>query len=310
MPITYRVLVLGANGMLGHMVQQVLSDSSAIEVHGTQLLSRSAPLFLDVMSGLEDLENIFNKCSGYDYLINCIGILPSQIANDDPTSIRKAIKINSIFPLEISAFCKERNAKVIHMSTDGVFSGASKCYYEEDVHDCTNVYGITKSLGEVCANNVINLRCSIIGPSPFLGGGLLEWFLRQPANAEIVGFTNQVWHGVSTYQFSKLCLAIIEGGHFGNLRNESSVFHFVPNEPITKHALLCLFGEVFNKSILINPNTSDDLTYSRILKTSYQGLRHVYPISMSPFEMVSELAAYMKIHELKSGRLKFERLGE
>jgi len=293
MALKYKVLVLGVTGMLGHMIHRVLSESVNIDVHGTHMLNREDPFYFDVMSGLRDLNIICDRSPCYDYFINCIGILPKGIVEKDPTTIRKAIKINSLFPHELSAFAKGRGIRVIHISTDGVFSGEAESYSEDDIHDCTDFYGISKSIGEVIRNNFVNLRCSIIGPSPFLREGLLEWFLKQPAGAVVSGYKNQIWHGVSTYQFGNLCLKIIEGDHFETLRKESAVFHFAPNEPVSKFDLLCIFNKIFIKHINVEAKESDDKVYKRVLKTKYSGLKNIYVYSVPAVNMVSELAFYM-----------------
>ncbi len=293
MAVKKKVLVLGVTGMLGHMVHRVLAESPAVDVHGTHIFDQQDPFYFDAMSGLRELEEICDRSLGYDYFINCIGILPGKIAEKDPTTIRKAIKINSLFPHELSAFAQERSVRVIHISTDGVFSGEADSYHEDDIHDCRDFYGITKSLGEALDKNFLNLRCSIIGPSPFLGEGLMEWFLKQPAGSVVSGFTNHIWHGISTYQFGNLCRKIIEGDHFEEIRRESAVFHFAPNEPITKFELLCLFGEAFEKHVSIEAIASDNKVYKRTLKTNYRGLRNIYPYGISTRRMVFELAFYM-----------------
>ncbi|HOC60478.1 MAG TPA: SDR family oxidoreductase [Smithellaceae bacterium] len=289
-----RVLVLGATGMLGHMVRRVLAESAVIDVEGTHVCEKGDPFYCDVTAGLDDLEAICDRTPRYDYFINCIGILPAGISGSDPATIRKAIKINSLFPHELSTLAKEREARVIHISTDGVFSGQAEIYYEDAAHDCQDLYGITKSLGEVIDGHFLNLRCSIIGPSPYLGKGLMEWFLRQPGHSTVSGYTNHIWHGVSTYQFAHLCLKIIRDDHFENLRREAAVFHFAPNEPIAKYDLLCLFQSIFKSNVNIQPVASDDKTYRRILRTRYQALQQIYPYGISAVDMVSELAAYMK----------------
>lgn len=294
MEVKKKVLVLGVTGMLGHMVHRVLAASTAIDVHGTHISDKQAPFYFNVMSGFGELEVICAMSPGYDYFINCIGILPAKIEDKNPSAIRKAIRINSLFPHELSAFAKEHGVRVIHISTDGVFSGEAESYYEDDTHDCHDFYGITKSLGEVFAENFINLRCSIIGPSPFFGEGLMEWFLKQPAGAVVSGYINHIWHGISTYQFGKLCLKIIEGDHFEGIRRESPVFHFAPNEPITKYDLLCLFKETFKKNVKVEATTSDNKIYQRILQTRYGGLKNIYPFGISVAGMVSELAFYME----------------
>jgi dTDP-4-dehydrorhamnose reductase len=288
-----RVLVLGVTGMLGHMVQRVLAASDTIDVRGTHILDKHSPFYFDVMSGLGELGVICDRSPRYDYFINCIGILPGKIIEKDPNSIRKAIKINSLFPNELSVFAKEREIRVIHISTDGVFSGKAESYYEDTTHDCTDLYGITKSLGEGVDDNFLNLRCSIIGPSPFEKGGLLEWFLQQPDATVVPGYTNHIWHGVSTYQFGKLCLKIIEGGHFKELRRESSVFHFAPNKPVKKYQLLCLFRDIFEKRVQVEAVASDENIHRRVLQTKYRGLKNIYPHGTSAARMVSDLAQYM-----------------
>lgn len=293
MAVKKKVLVLGVTGMLGHMVQRVLAASDTIDVQGTHIFDKNDLFYFDVMSGLSELEVICDRSPCYDYFINCIGILPGKIAEKDPTTIRKAIKINSLFPHELSAFAKERGVRVIHISTDGVFSGEAESYLEDDIHDCSDFYGITKSLGEVIDKHFLNLRCSIIGPSPFLGEGLLEWFLKQPDGSVVSGYTNHIWHGISTYQFGKLCLNIIEGDHFETLRKESAVFHFAPNEPIAKFDLLCLFKEVFEKHVNVESKASDDKIYKRVLQTKYGGLQNIYSFGIPVARMVSELAFYM-----------------
>jgi len=303
MAVNKKVLVLGGSGMLGHMVNRVLTEASDINVHGTQLSDKNAPFYFDVMSGLRKLEAICDQSPCYDYFINCIGILPGKISEKDPDTIRKAIKINSLFPHELSVFARDRSIKVLHISTDGVFSGEADSYFEDDTHDCRDLYGITKSLGEVFDRHFLNLRCSIIGPSPFLGEGLLEWFLKQTAGATLSGYTNQIWNGISTYQFGKLCRIIIDGNHFEELRSESPVFHFAPNEPIAKYDLLCLFKKVFEKDVDIKPRASDGRVYTRVLQTKYQGLKNIFPYGISAANMVSELACSMS-------RLKGEIINE
>jgi dTDP-4-dehydrorhamnose reductase len=288
-----KVLILGATGMLGHMVRRVLSESTSMDVQGTHLVDMQDPFYFDVLSGLDRLETICNRMSGFDYFINCIGMLPSKMADQAAGTVRKAIKINALFPHELSAFAKERGARVIHISTDGVFSGEAESYNEDDVHDCPDLYGISKSLGEVTDQHFLNLRCSIIGPSPFLGEGLLEWFLKQPAGSLVSGYENHIWHGVSTYQFASLCFKIIEGGYFDRLRRESAVFHFAPNDPVSKYNLLCLFKKIFAKTIDIEATVSDDKIYKRVLQTKHRELKKIFPFGISASRMVSELAIYM-----------------
>ena len=279
--------------MLGHMVCHVLKESGTIEVHGTHIGDVNDPYYFDVGSGMENLHEICDRSLGCDYFINCIGMLAGKITLEDPVSIRKAFQLNALFPHELSSLAKELKARIIHISTDGVFEGDANYYDEDAMHDCTDFYGISKSLGEVMDSHFLNLRCSIVGPSPFEKGGLLEWFLGQPDGAVVSGYTNHIWHGVSTYQFAKLCLKIIEENVFDSLREESFVFHFAPNEPITKYELLCFFKEYFGKNVEIEAKQSDEITHKRILHTKYERLKKLYPFGLSAREMMSEFVPYV-----------------
>jgi dTDP-4-dehydrorhamnose reductase len=283
--------------MLGNMVYGVLGHSEVLEVHGTRPDDRRDAFYFDVEKGMATLAEICERSGSYDYFINCIGMLAAKIRLSDSVSVKRAIKLNTLFPHELSAFAISRGIRIIHISTDGVFSGNAESYDEDAPHDCNDLYGITKSLGEVVAENFLNFRCSIIGPSPYKRRGLLEWFLGQPEGSAVAGFTDQIWHGVSTYQFAKLCLSIIEKDHFDLLREESSVFHFAPNEPISKYELVCLFREAFDKRVKVETGESDGKAFTRILITRYKKLKEMYRHGISAAEMVSELAGYMKLNK-------------
>jgi len=263
-----RILVLGSTGMLGHMVLRVLSKKETFEVEGTQSEEPNAPYYFNAEDGVKEK---FNK---YDYLINCIGILSNAIDACDSISVARAIKINALFPHKLAKITKGR---IIHMSTDGVFSGKEGSYNEDSPHDCTDVYGKTKSLGEIDAPNVLNIRTSIIGPSPYKKKGLLECFLSQPDGTTVQGFTNHIWNGVTTLQFAQLCAAIIAHGVFDTLRQESHVFHFAPNEPVTKYELLQMFKEIFHKNVEVRPIEDCRGSIQRVLTTKYKGLKKLFP---------------------------------
>ena len=281
--------------MLGHMVCQVLRQSDAIEVHGTRPDDRQDAFYFNVEDGIETLATICDRYSAdYEYFINCIGMLGARIDPEQPLSVRKAILLNALFPHQLSALARHRGIRVIHISTDGVFQGDKECYDESAPHDCRDLYGITKSLGEVTDKGSLTFRCSIVGPSPYEKGGLLEWFLGRPEGSTVSGFTNQIWHGASTTQFAKLCLEIVQMDRFETLRAESPVFHFAPNEPISKYQLLCLFRETLGKRVEIRATVTDGRSFRRVLTTRFRGLREIYPHGLSAEDMVKELAEYLK----------------
>jgi dTDP-4-dehydrorhamnose reductase len=122
-------------------------------------------------------------------------------------------------------------------------TGAKGHYVESDKHDALDTYGKTKSLGEVLLPNVNHLRCSIIGPEPKSYVSLLEWFRRQPPDAEISGFTNHSWNGVTTLHFAKICHGIIT-----NNTALGHLLHVIPSGEITKYDLLRCFAKSYRRS--------------------------------------------------------------
>lgn len=288
-----KILVLGSTGMLGHMVLKVLSKEETFEVMGTHLNNRDDPFYFDAESGLEKLDLICEKKGGYDYFINCIGITKDRIDEKSSESIPNAIRINSIFPHQLAEFAKRKDVQVIHISTDGVFSGAAECYDEDAPHDCTDVYGKTKSLGEVRSGNFLNIRCSIIGPSPFEKRGLFEWFYSQPEGSEVPGYINHLWNGVSTFQFAELCQKVIKDNQFNRLRDESWIFHFVPNQPVSKYELLNILKSTLSKNITINPIEHRDGRVKRVLVSKYKGLKELHENNIPMEKAIKQLVEYV-----------------
>jgi len=287
-----KVLVLGSTGMLGHMVLKVLSKAEGIDAWGTHIGASSDPLYFDVKGGLENLASICKLKEGIHYIINCIGITAVNIDASDSKAILHAIRINAAYPHELAEFAEQRNIRVIHISTDGVFSGRAENYDEDAPCDCTDIYGKTKRLGEAVNPRLLNIRCSIIGPSPYEQGGIYEWFMSQPDNTQVSGYTNHFWNGVSTLQFAELCLLIIMGEHFDSLRHESHIFHFVPNSPLSKYELIKLMHTASKKNITVIPLEHGGGIVRRVLKTKYKGIMNIYPVEGSMEEVISRMIMY------------------
>lgn len=287
-----KVLVLGSTGMLGHMVLKVLSKAEGIDAWGTHIGDSSDPMYFDVEAGLENLASICKRKEGVQYIINCIGINAVHIDASDSKSIMRAIRINAAFPHELATFAELKDIRVIHISTDGVFYGRAENYDEDAPCDCTDIYGKTKSLGEAVNPRLLNLRCSIIGPSPYEQGGLYEWFMSQPDNTQVSGYTNHFWNGVSTLQFAELSLTVIMGEHFDTLRHESHIFHFAPNRLLSKYDLIKLMQTVSNKSITVVPAEHSGGIVRRVLKTKYKGIMNIYPAAGSIEGVISGMITY------------------
>lgn len=295
------VLILGASGMLGHMIADYLfkkkKTSLSISLKDTGLVQsfrrkyKGANVFyFDAQTKrIEDLN--FNS---YDYIINCIGIIKPLINEKDQRTIAKSVYLNSYFPHLLAG--KRGNAKIIQIATDCVFSGKKGNYIENDLHDAFDIYGKTKSLGEVNLDKFINIRCSIIGPELIKKGSLFEWFLSQEDNAKIDGFTNHLWNGITTLHFAKLCEVIIKDDN----KNLPNLFHFIPSDKATKYELLNLFRKYFRKKanvVPVNAKISVDRTlstnYARLNKDLWKRMGYKTPPTIEI--MVQELSEYEKI---------------
>lgn len=291
--LMHKVLVLGGEGMLGQMVYRLLSRTGHLTVRRTCLGHKSGPFYFNVEDGLNKLYQIVERYGPFDYLINCIGILSSEIEECNPESLRRAILVNSLFPQDLAMLAQENGVRVIHISTDGVFARNAGVCLEDSLCDCEDTYGKTKSLGEVVANWFLNLRCSIIGPSPLEKKGLLEWFRSQQLGAEVHGYTDHMWNGVTTLQFAKLCNGLISQELFDKVRSEAPVHHFCPNQAVSKYELLQFFRITFRPDVTVKPATSQAMPVSRILDTRYHSLKDLFGYGRPMQYAIEELASEM-----------------
>jgi len=245
-----KIAVLGANGMLGTMVKDYLSEQKELEVVG---FTRD-----DFDARTVTSQYLNTLLSPFDWVINCIGIIKPYI-KDDPL---EAIYVNSLFPHRLVLI---ENAKIIHITTDCVFSGRSNSRYKENTeHDPTDIYGMTKSLGEPKRDYFYNFRCSIIGPKKG-NPSLFEWFMNQPKGANIKGFTNHFWNGITTLAYAKICYGLIKASFHPIIEQ-----HIIPSEYVTKYGLLLLLAEAYQRSdISIQPVEAEHFC-SRKLGTVYE----------------------------------------
>jgi dTDP-4-dehydrorhamnose reductase len=252
-----RVLLLGNNGMLGHAVEQIFSAEDGIELFTTSRTGTDATCKFDVLES--KLEELIKRAEP-EYVINCIGTIKPRINESLISSVQEAVQINANFPLRLYLALENSSVNIIQIATDCVYSGIKGSYVESDSHDPTDVYGKTKSLGEVKGKNFLNLRVSIVGPEKGRSTSLLEWFLNQPLNASLSGYANHFWNGITTYQFAKIALGIIRQPKF-----EAGNFHIVPSDKVSKLELLQIFRDVyFRNDILIN-ETFPELINDRTL---------------------------------------------
>ena len=287
------VLVLGRRGMLGSMITRILSRDTVFKICATTT-NRDDEAYFDASGPLaQDLDLLWQKKGPFDYVINAIALTSDRIDLGSEQSRIAAIKLNALFPHALAQWTEGRGIRLVHVSSDGVFSGKDGPYDEDAPHDCLDFYGKTKSLGEPLGGHVLNLRCSLIGPSPFHHRGLMEWFLSQPAGGSIEGFTDEYWNGVTTYQLAQLMARIIKECRFDALRAESPVFHLASPEPLSKYELLKLMAEIFEHRLTVNPGVSCRGGTRRVLTSRYNGLKSLIPAGDSLKEGIALLKPWV-----------------
>jgi dTDP-4-dehydrorhamnose reductase len=230
------VLVLGAHGMLG---RAVLGE---LRAGGLDVRPRTRA---DFDAGVDDPGALLAGPPGW--VVNAIGLLRRRIDESDPASVDAAFAVNARFPHRLARAAAAQGWRVVHFSTDGVFSGAGGAPYDERArHDATDAYGRSKSAGEVQAPHVLNLRCSIVGPEPPPGRSLLAWVLGQPEGARVRGYANQLWNGLTTLHLARLVRAITSGA----TEPFSGTQHLVPADAASKATLVELIARSFGRADL------------------------------------------------------------
>ena len=231
-----KVLILGSNGMLGHVLNQFLKESNYDVFTTNRHSSKKNNYFLDVYACHEELEIIIKKIHP-NYIINCIGLLVEQSLKDP----KKAIKINSFFPHYVASLSDKYGFKFIHVSTDCVFNGNDGPYEEDSMKNEINYYGLSKNLGEVINyKNSLTIRTSIIGPEiRTTKTGLFNWFLN--TENKLYGYTNVIWSGLTTLELSKFIKHVLNKNSIFNL----NLIHATNNIPISKFNLLNEINNVF-----------------------------------------------------------------
>jgi dTDP-4-dehydrorhamnose reductase len=172
----------------------------------------------------------------------------------------------------LAEYAKRYSIKVIHISTDGVFKSRKTPYRENSACNNTDVYALSKRLGEVISPAVLNIRSSIIGPEfnkP--AKSLLGWFLSRKDGSVVEGFINHIWNGVTTLQVSEFCYGLIFDKLFDSLVKETNVVHFAPNKPISKYGLLDVIKKTYQRNIRINKKKAKE-EMIRILDSYYKDL--------------------------------------
>jgi dTDP-4-dehydrorhamnose reductase len=246
------VLILGATGMLGHKLMQVLLHEHTVTgtVRRNTSVVMDHPIFSNMnilgnisADNLETIRTAIDKVNP-EVIVNCIGIVKQLPAAQDPL---QSIAINALFPHQLAKLCRQKNIRMIHMSTDCVFSGNKGNYSETDPSDAEDLYGKTKFLGEVDYPGCLTIRTSIIGRELETKHGLIEWFLSQEGKT-VSGYKKAVFSGLTTLALSEIIAEIL-----ADYSHLSGVYQ-VASEPISKYDILNLVKKTYDMKIKIDPD--------------------------------------------------------
>ena len=246
-----RILILGGDGMLGHQLFKYLALRYQVRVTLRQPLAayQKYHLFNQKNSFSEinvlDINQIMNVFAEFkpNAVVNCVGIIKQRAT---AKANIPSLEINSLFPHRLSALCKATGARMVHLSTDCVFSGNKGNYNESDPSDAQDLYGRTKFLGEVNEDRCLTLRTSIIGRELSRKKSLLEWFLAQ--TGAINGFKNAIFSGFTTIEMSRIIEKMLI------VHPEASGTYHVSSDPISKFDLLSLIKKKMNLAVEIRPD--------------------------------------------------------
>lgn len=268
------ILILGSTGMLGSEVLRIF-----LEYNKFNILSNLRNLedkkkfkfpnikkvnFFKFDAAIDNVSILKKYIKKNTIIINCIGIIKPHINEFDQDSVYNAIQVNSIFPYKLNKLFKKN--VIFQIATDCVFSGNKKLYNENSLHDAEDVYGKSKSLGEINGKNFFNIRTSIIGKELGTSKSLFEWFASQRKSSKINGFKNHLWNGLTTKAFAKVLISIIE-----NRIKIPNKIHVVPQNMISKFQMLNLFKKICKKEITIKSVNAKNKV-NRTLSTNYPTL--------------------------------------
>ncbi|MEK9775740.1 MAG: SDR family oxidoreductase [Quisquiliibacterium sp.] len=249
-----RILVLGASGMLGNAMFRMMVQGGHHEVFGSVRRASVKRFFAsemadNIITGV-DVENIdalarlFSQVRP-EVVINCIGLVKQLAGAVDPLS---ALPINALLPHRLARLCGLVDARLVHISTDCVFSGRKGDYLETDEADAQDLYGRSKLIGEVDYSHAVTLRTSIIGHELYSAHSLIGWFLAQQGNVK--GFTQAIFSGLPACEFARvICDKVLP-------RTDLHGLYHVAAQPISKYDLLAIVNREYGKGLKIEPDCS------------------------------------------------------
>jgi len=254
-----KFLILGVNGMLGHSIFSYLKQKNE-DVHGLMRASSEIKELNFFRENIHFIESIHNNHSADlifkinpDYIINCVGVIKQNILSHDK---HQSLLTNAILPHELARIASDISATLIHFSTDCIFSGSKGNYLDNDHPDCSDVYGMSKFLGEVDHKTHLTFRTSMIGHELNTKSSLLEWFLSQEDSVE--GYTQAIFSGFPTCVIAEILYKKIIGNPIpGGIYNLAA-------DPIDKFTLLSKIANTYGKKISILPKQTPRIDRSLI----------------------------------------------
>lgn len=292
------ILVIGSTGMLGSAVTKHLTSSHHVVIEsntsGNSLVFSNLCIKFDILRNTA--QELLKLVPGQiDYIINCSGVIKHKIDDNDSESVIQATRINSDFPKELAITGSASAIRIIQIATDCVYSGSSGLYNEESVHDATDIYGVTKSRGEVLQENMMILRCSIIGKESNSHIEFMDWVLCQPKNAKLNGFSNHLWNGITTLHFAKIILGVISDNAFN-----SGIHHVVPCDSASKFEMIDMVCKSFAREDIQIEKVLAETAVDRRLSTKFPEvnrdlwLNAGYDKPLSIYEMITEYSNWVR----------------
>ena len=288
-----KVCVLGAGGLLGHMLIRVLSESNDVFGITRENPKISSPLanFLSQekwIGGVDasiphSIKKIF-ETDQFDVAINCIGLIKQR---DSIVSDSEMMVINGEFPHRLAQFANSYGTRVIHISTDCVFSGTKGSYSESDTPDPVDVYGKSKLLGELNDSDNLTLRTSHIGRELTVKKSFIEWLVSQ-RGGHVNGYSHAIYSGLTTQALARTISKLL----LGNL-HLTGLFH-VSSQPISKLEIINKLNELLDLQLTVTPDASVQINRS-LNSEKFQNATSISPQTWD--EMLSDLCQDQKTYE-------------
>jgi dTDP-4-dehydrorhamnose reductase len=264
-----RILILGADGMIGHKIAQSLEDFELILASRKSISSKS----IGIINGKMVLHNLITDSLDLlldnttpDIIINCAGITTRRGVEDN---IVNTELLNSDLPHKLDSWANLNSKKLIHFSTDCVFSGNRGNYLDNDFADAEDIYGKSKALGEVNSPNTLTIRCSMIGRELYNFTELFEW-LKKNKNKKIEGYSKVFYSGITTVRMGKILNQILNK----NL-NLSGIYN-ISSTPISKFDLLVKLSKAFNLNVDIKQNKNNK-SNKVLISEKFTEITGIYP---------------------------------